>query len=165
MTITDLMVNFRAGLLGLIPRVERVGIPWRRPDAYDEWDDLAAAVYRALIVEPLCSALPEDERDGFTLPDYDMLLPTYAGMSVIEVLPARSDGLVKVFHAFGTAVEPFDIVEWRAVPPTGSPRSDVLESVPLEEARFALRIRMNGCGPRRIEEVTPPAASPDSLLG
>jgi hypothetical protein len=77
MTITDLVMNFPAGLLGLVPCFERVGMPWKRPEAYDEWDNCAAAAYQAVIVEPFRSTLPEAEREGFNPPGYDMLLPSY----------------------------------------------------------------------------------------
>jgi hypothetical protein len=140
MTVTDLVTNFRAALLGVLPSVERVGIPWKRPAAYDEWDNLVEAMYQVLIVEPLRFSLPETERERFNLPGYDMLLPTYEGRTIIEVVPRRSDELIRVFHAFGTVRTPFDVVEWRAVESTGTPRSDVLETSPFEEARFALSL-------------------------
>jgi len=153
MTITDLVMNFRAGLLGLVPCFERVAIPWKRPEAYDEWDNCAAAVFQALVVEPLRSALPEAEREGFSLPAYDMLLPTYTGVSVIEVLPAHPDATMRVFHALGTASSLIDIVELRRVCRDGLPQSDVLETTPLEGARFALRMCANGPSAHFLEEV------------
>jgi len=115
MTITELVLNFRDGLLGLVPCFESVGIPWKRPEAYDDWDNCAAAVFQALIVEPVRTALSESEREGFNLPEYDMLLPTYAGLHVIEVIPARPDRTIKIFHALGTASSPFDVIEIRTV--------------------------------------------------
>jgi len=140
MTVNDLVGNFRAGLLGLLPSVERIGLPWKRNEAYDEWDDLASAVYKALVVEPLRSGLNASEQDRFGLPDYDMLLPTYAGISMIEVLPAEADERLKVFHALGTTAVPFDTVEFRAIRPDGMPISDELETAPFEATCFALRV-------------------------
>lgn len=139
MTVTELVENFRSALLCLLPSVERVGLAWKRPDAYDDWDNLSEAVYQALIVEPLRSSLPATERERFSLPRYDLLLPSYAGKSIIEVLPPRSDGTIRVFHALGTATAPFDVVEWRPVGVTGTPKSDELETTPFEGARFELR--------------------------
>lgn len=159
MTITDLIVNFQAALQGLVPCVRRVRVPWKRPEAYDEWDDIATALYQALIVEPLRFSLPDAERGRFTLPAYDMLLPTYVGKNVIEVLPAETGGRMKVFHALGTSEVPFDVVEWRAITATGSPESDRLETTPLKAANFALRLTINGYTDTRIEEIP---ISPDS---
>ena len=139
MTVTEVVANFRAGLMSLLPSVERLGITWKRPDAYDEWDNLAAAVYQALVVEPLRASIPEVEQERFNPPDYDLLLPSYAGKFVIEVLPPSADGIVRVFHALGTLATPFDIVEWRAVGPTGVPSVEKLETSPWGGATFALR--------------------------
>jgi hypothetical protein len=157
MTITDLVMNFRAGLLGLVPCFEGVGISWKRPEAYDEWDRCAAAVFQALIVEPLRSSRPAAEQESFRLPDYDMLLSTYAGLSIIEVVPANPDAPMKVFHALGTAASPFDVVELRSVCRDGLPQSDVLETTPLEGARFALRMYANSLSAQMVENVAVPS--------
>ncbi len=155
-TITELISNFRAGLLGLIPSVERVGVPWKRPDAYDEWDRLVAAAYRALVVEPLRWGVPKADFDRVGLAEYDMLLPTYVGKSVIELLPARPNGALRVFHALGTAEAPFDIAEWRSVAPDGSPESDELGTSRLEGTRFALRLYTDRFSTISIEDVSLP---------
>ncbi|MBN1344626.1 MAG: hypothetical protein JXQ73_18185 [Phycisphaerae bacterium] len=153
MTVTDLVMNLHAALRALVPCVERVGLPWKRPDAYDEWDNIAAALYQALVVEPLRFSLPERERDRFSLPAYDLLLPSYADKSIIEVLPAESDGRIGAFHALGTLEAPFDVVEWRAVNRTGLPESERLETIPLESARFALRLNANGISDTRVDRI------------
>jgi hypothetical protein len=157
MTITDLVMNFRASLIGLAPCFERVGIPWRRPEAYDEWDDTATALYQGLIVEPLRATLAKADRDSFSLPKYDMLLPTYEGKSVIEVLPARSAATIGVFHAFGTASHPFDVIEFRRVLRNGLPQSEVLETIPLEGTGLALRMYVNGLSAQIVEDVAVPS--------
>jgi|GEM_PF-2265110 len=153
MTVTELIRNFREGLLGLLPVVERVRMPWRPLDAYDEWDELAQAVYEALVVWPLRWTLAESEHEHFEMPEYNLLIPTYTGKSLIEVIPAQPDGSIRVFHALGTSKAPFDVVEWRDVGPTGAPASDVLGTTSLEEARFVLRYAGNGFPGRRVEEV------------
>lgn len=156
MTITELVMNFRDGLLGLVPCFENVGIPWKRPEAYDEWDNCAAAVFQALVVEPLRSALPETEQERFGLPGYDVLLPTYAGLRVIEVMPAHPDRTIRVFHALGTASSPFDVVEVRTVYQDGVPQSDALETVLLEDARFVIRVCANTAAAQVVEDIAVP---------
>src|SRR5215470_5082227 len=133
MTVTALIANFRGALLGLLPSVECVGIPWRRPDAYDDWDDMVAAIYNGLVVEPIRLGLPEIDPEAFKFADYDMLLPSYAGVSLIEVLPPTPAGTLRVFHALGTTREPFDRVEWRSVSPEGIPQSEILGMSPIDE--------------------------------
>ncbi len=139
MTITGLVSNFRNGLQGLLPSVERVGLRWRRPDAYDEWDHLVAAVYEALVVEQIRSGLAEADLERFKLPRYDTLLPTYAGFQVIELVPPDTEQQVRVFHALGTSESPFDVVEWRAVRVDGTPLSEELRVVAVKGARFQIR--------------------------
>lgn len=163
MTVTDIILNFRSALLGIIPFVERVGIPWKRIDAYDEWDNIAAALYQALVVEPLRFSLHEEEQYKFNLPVYDLLLQDYTNSSIIEVLPPYSDRKIKIFHALGTSRSPFDLVEWRAVGPTGFPESELLETTPLKGARFALRLCKNGLLGSRIEEFAIPPKSNDTV--
>ncbi len=157
MTVTELVVNFRTGLLGLLPAVERVEMPWRPSDAYDEWDDLAQAVYEALVVWPLRWTLPEDQHRLFRMPRYNLLLATYAGLSLIEVVTPNSSGAIQVFHALGTGDAPFDTVVWRPVGPTGSPLSDALESIPLDGTRFALRVYANGSSTKVVEDFALPS--------
>jgi len=139
MTITELMLNFRAGLLGVLPAVEAVHIPWKRPDAYDEWDAVAASIFQALVITPIRHGVPQLQAEAISFPDYDMLLPRYDGMAVIEVLPELPDGTIRVFHALGTSQDSFDTVEWRAVLPSGAPATGQLLASPLASSHFALR--------------------------
>lgn len=153
MRVTALIGNFRAGLMGLLPSVERVGIPWKRPDAYDDWDDMVTAIYNGLVVGPIRWGLPEIDPEAFRLADYDMLLPSYAGVSVIEVLPPDPDGTLRVFHALGTTREPFDIVEWRPVSPEGFPQSETLGTSPVDGLEFRLRLIGPGGAISLLDEI------------
>lgn len=150
MTVTSVVLNFRAALLALVPMVERVGIPWKRPDAYDEWDAIASVLFEKLVVEMLRWSLPEYDQEDFQLPAYDLLLPTYANMGTLEVAhPSLRPGRW-LFHAFGTDGEPFDLVEVRSVSVDGAPLSEELKVCPIDGAVFRLRIHSDQ-GP--IEEV------------
>lgn len=140
MNVTELIKNFQAALADLASAAERVRIPWRRPDAYDEWDSLATAAYNCLVVTPCCWSQPTAEQAAFRLPPYDLLLESYAGYSVIEVGPDSPPGIIQVFHALGTTHEPFDTIEWRSVDFSGRPRSEDLRTCPLHDARLALRV-------------------------
>ena len=156
MRIAALIRNFRAGLIGLLPSVERVGIPWRRPDAYDDWDDMATAVYHGLVVEPIRWGIPEIDPEVFRLADYDLLLPSYAGVSVIEVLPPDPAGALRIFHALGTIREPFDTVEWRSVSPEGNPQSETLGTSSVESLELRLRLVGPGGAISLLDEINVP---------
>lgn len=153
MNVTALLQNFRTGIAGLVPCFERVGIPWRRPDAYDEWDAAVAAVFEALVVAPIRASLPQVDREAFALPAYDMMLDSYAGLSVIEVAPAAPDGDTLLFHALGTSAGLLDAAEVRRVDQHGLPRSGVLQTVPLDGTTWAVRLSGSRSGtarPRRV---------------
>lgn len=141
MTITDLIKNFRVGMLGVLPSVQVAGIPWRRPDAYDEWDSIASALYNSLVVAVCRWSLPDEEQGPFRLPPYDLLLENYSEYSLIEVNVGskQSEGVLRVFHALGTTDQPFDTVEWRAVSPSGAPLSERLQTSALADVGLALR--------------------------
>jgi hypothetical protein len=156
MKVTALIGNFRAGLIGLLPSVERVGIPWQRPDAYDDWDDMVTAIYNGLVVEPIRWGLPEIDPEAYRLADYDLLLPSYACVSVIEVFPPDSGGTLRVFHALGTTREPFDTVEWRSVSPEGIPQSETLGTSPVDGIELRLRLVGPGGAISLLDEINAP---------
>ncbi len=133
---------FRTALLGVLPAVQLADIPWRRLDAYDEWDDIATVLYNALVIETLRGEFPEELWDDFKIPAYDMLLEDYGPYSWIEVLEHRGTS-VCVFHALSTENEPFDQVEYRIVSPNGIPLSSELNTVAFDKAKFNLRLSEN----------------------
>lgn len=150
MTVTAVLLNFRTALLALIPTVEKVGIAWKRPDAYDEWDAIASTLFEKLVVEVFRWALQEHSQEDFQLPSYDFLLPSYAGLATLEVAhPSLQHGRW-VFHAFGTADEPFDVVEVRLLAEDGTPQLQELDACPVDGAAFRLQV---GSQAHPIEEV------------
>lgn len=150
MKVTSILLNFRAALLALISMAERVGIAWKRPDAYDEWDAIASTLFENLVVEVLRWSLLEDSWEDFRLPSYDLLLPTYAGLGTLEVVhPSLQPGRW-LFHAFGTNNEPFDVIEVRQLADDGTPLSDELQTCPVDGIEFRLRV---GPGAHLIKEV------------
>jgi hypothetical protein len=152
MTVTETLLNFRRALLGVIAPVERVNIPWRRPDAYDEWDTIASALFGVLVVQILRWSLPATAQAQFRLPAYDLLLESYAACSVLEVEHPSLDG-AHIFHAFGTRVNPFDVVEVRRISEANTPERSKLVQCDLEHAEFFLRLT-SLLGGGRIRDVS-----------
>ncbi len=103
MTVTSVLLNFREGLFVLVPVLERISMAWKRPDAYDDWDTIAATLFDKLVVEVIRWSLPDGAREDFRLPTYDLLFPTYSSASTLEVgHPLLPPGRW-LFHAFGTS--------------------------------------------------------------
>lgn len=140
MTVTSILLNFRAALFALVPVVKRVGIAWKRPDAYDEWDTIAATLFDKLVVEVIRWSLPEETQECFRLPLYDLLLPVYASTSTLEVFHSSLPPGRWLFHAFGSNREPFDVVEVRSLSKDGRPLAEELETCLLDGAEFHLRL-------------------------
>ena len=139
MRVTDVLLNFRSALLAVIPYAERFGIPWRRPDAYDEWDAIASVLFSSLVVRVLRCILPESRREEFSLPSYDLLVPHYARYRIQVVNPALPSG-IWVFHAFGTSGEALDVVEVREIDEKGKPLSERLAMCPVSGSVFQLHM-------------------------
>ena len=144
MTVDEVVRNFRLALLGLTPRFERAGIAWRPPLAYDPWDDVATALFEALVVELAREVVPTEMSGEFMIAPYGLLAPDYSGRSVIEVLPPGAGGTVRVFYRFETLNEPLDMVSHRLVGEDGVPVSSVFEVTPLDRASFRLRLSDGG---------------------
>jgi hypothetical protein len=150
--LTDVLLNFRAALLAIAPLAERVGIPWKRPDAYDEWDTIATSLFESLIVRIVRWSVPEELQGELRIPPYDLLLESYRDMATIEVThPALGRGRW-MFHAFATVENPFDAVEVRQLSDHGDPVSNELGICPVAGATFVVRIVRAGAS-TLIEEV------------
>jgi hypothetical protein len=116
MNVSTAILNFSQALAATVPAFEKAGLPWRRPDAYDEWDDVATALFSALVTGVLRWQLPERFREGFAIPPYDLLLESYRDVATIEIVNiAAGAGDRYIFHALVTDHAPFDTVEFRRV--------------------------------------------------
>jgi hypothetical protein len=164
-TVDDLVSNFAKALRSLVRAVEPLGIPWKRPDAYDEWDSLAAAAFETLVSAPLRWTVPETERVRFRLPKYDLLLESYAEHTLIEVDAGRDPERIRVFHSLESGDGKFDLVGWRAVDLTGRPLHPSFETTPRKQVTLTLRhVRADGSLYQTGDVPAPeePAAAPAS---
>jgi hypothetical protein len=138
MTESELILNFRAALCAIVPIAEKAGVPWRRPDAYDDWDAVATALFEALVVGPL--KVLRDELDGgtFALPRYDLITDVQPDSWVIQVEhPSLAVG-GWIFHALGTTAEPFDTVEARHLRADTQTVEPLIVECSLRQASFRL---------------------------
>lgn len=63
-TINSLMAAFRKALRAVVPVAEEIGIPWREPDAYDDWDAVANGLYEGFLLH----GIRESKEYNNTLP-------------------------------------------------------------------------------------------------
>jgi hypothetical protein len=140
MTIAEVLLNFRAALVAVLPMVETLGIPWRRGDAYDEWDDLVSCMYKQLVGNLITALDDPNAGASLRLAEYDMMLSDYGRYAVIEVDSGALGPGRWVFHAFGTDKAPFDLVEVRELGADGRPCGEALRTCPLVDSQFSLRM-------------------------
>lgn len=106
--VTELIEIFRDSLVALVPQMDRARIEWRNEAAYDDWDEIAQALFSKIVVASIRWALPE-ENSVFDLPEYNTTYDQYAGKAII-VVEQDTRSKVLVFHSFETEHEPFDTV-------------------------------------------------------
>src|SRR5215208_8261576 len=103
--MTDALHQFRSSLVALIPVMEEAGIGWRNNEQYDSFDCLAAAAFKAFVIDSLEEA-PETLRklDGYV---YD--LSPYCSRSGVAFL-IEAGGKTSKFARLATSREPFDTI-------------------------------------------------------
>ncbi len=137
-SVNELMHVFRDSLRSLVPCMERAKIAWREPDAYDDWDDIAQALYENIVVRSIEYSLGPKGRESMVLPEYGMLYPLYDDMSFIElVLGEPRDDQYNVFLDFATADRPFDTARYVVVLAQHLNRTEEPRGAAVESANFA----------------------------
>jgi len=139
-TVTELLQSCRDALAAIAPVVERVGMRWKEPDVYDDWDAIAEVLFQQVVVESLRWALPDDHRAHFALPQYAMKHESVAATSYIRVVEAQNDRHL-AFHGFGTHVDPFDIVRTQQVTEEGVSGGTGFVDLPVSSVKFVLCLR------------------------
>lgn len=140
MTVNEILANFRQTLIALTPAFQKVNIPWRNPDAYDEWDHVASGLFNALVVEVLRWSRGTSLEDSFRMPKYDVILESYRGLCVLEVAHPALLEKRNIFHSFGTAQQPFDRVEVLSDWEDYELCSSSLIQCPVEGVQFSLKL-------------------------
>jgi hypothetical protein len=148
-SIDKLVDVFREGLLALIPVAERAQVPWREPDAYDDWDELAESLYGVFVEHP--TRLPESALEPWPLASYDYHVDSYAEFSWIEVtgpdVPASH-----AFVGFRTSSEPFDTLCLVQVDPESGASGQNID-VPWRDHGFVLRRRFVDSAAEVVTEI------------
>ena len=79
--ITQLITIFSEALRALRPHVVKAGVLWEDGENYDDWDDVATALYRGIVANSIACAV---EGDGyFGLSPYALKMLTYEKHSIL----------------------------------------------------------------------------------
>lgn len=150
MKINGIIENFQSSLVGIVPAFEAVDMPWRSPEAYDEWDGVSEELYKALVADVIRWGI--DPANGrVVLPKYDFAYESYEAMSFIAVNPLASK--YHAFQSFGTDKKPMDLVSVCQVDQYGKRASDDSAFIKIEDAMFGLLLRTDNGELVLVEEI------------
>lgn len=136
-TASRLLSDFRDALVALVPIAERTRIAWRKPQAYDDWEEIEAALFHSIVASPF-----ENNAEGVRwspLAPYDFAVETYAANSFVGLggTPYQAALL-----CLDTQDSPFDTCVAAVLDQEGRVTGEV--RVPFDTAWFAFAARRDG---------------------
>ena len=145
--IQRLIEAARTALAAVAPIAETIGVQWREPENYEEWDTLAKGVFDGFVLQTIQSA--ERCGEGLPLVQYDKRLSDYRDVSFVAVV---SDGRLFPIVCFETDREPFDSLLLADIDQQS--RLVRYERVRIDEEEIVAAIRMSvGSDPLRINTI------------
>src|SRR5690242_19928018 len=118
-------------LRALVPIAEKAYMPWREPANYDDWDEMAQAIYNSIVIRSVQFAT---ETAGFAqLPAYDRPIADYSGCSFVTEATQR--GRYALLSLASTSM-PFDTGHFTVLDATGKPVQ--FERILLSKAKLLL---------------------------
>jgi hypothetical protein len=102
-SVDELLGLFRDAMSALIPIAERAHMPWKEPQAYDDWDAICRAIYRSIVIGSMEHAAGIGT--SMPLPDYDLRTSSYEKSSFIGNAASKERA---AFVCFETERFPFD---------------------------------------------------------
>jgi len=106
MRVDELLRVLRGAIQSVIPWVEAAGIKWRTGEAYDDWDNIATALYKNIV----CSTLVGDVLDEYPIAKYDLMYESYDNLDFIGVVSREHDNTLFAFISFEGRSLPLDVV-------------------------------------------------------
>lgn len=136
-TVSQLLSDFRDALVALVPIAERTRIAWRKPQAYDDWEGIEAALFHSIVASPF-----ENNAEGVrwaSLAPYDFVVETYASNSFVGLAGTPHHA---AFLCLDTQDFPFDTCVAAVLDHEGRVTGEV--RVPFDAAQFVFAARQEG---------------------
>src|SRR3954447_14666074 len=102
-SVTDLVGVFGECLSALAPLVTKVGIEWREPKNYDDWDAIASAIYSSIVAKTVAYTVEGELFNELT--PYAIIMSEYRGASFLY---STEFGREAVFMKLVSSESPFD---------------------------------------------------------
>ena len=141
----ELIRLFRECLLSLTPWLDAARIAWKDGEAYDDWDEICAALFKAVVANSVRWAVEGSGGDAAELLDYESFGKGFKERSQIAVQArdlAGHEGLV--LFRLATRSRPLDTVVCLVTERNELRQPLEYYEVPYEEADFSVRYRVNG---------------------
>jgi len=106
-SVTELLTILKGALLAIIPWLEKAKIKWKEDEAYDDWDNIAEALYKNIV----CSSLTVEASRDYKIAKYDFNYDDYSSINFIEVIDKDNSKKRFAFVAFQSNFSPLDSVK------------------------------------------------------
>ena len=132
--VGELMQVFRDALAALAPILKRARIDSEEGAAYDDWDNVAEALFDGIIRRSI--QWSSEGGQDVTLPDYGVRQRSYAAKAYIVVRDRTQPGERYILDLLTSGSSGFDSV---SVLREATPEGDAL-TIPWDRASFAVRL-------------------------
>ena len=136
-TASQLLSDFRDALVALVPIAEKTRIAWRKPQAYDDWEEIEVALFHSVVASSF-----ENNAEGVRwspLVPYDFVVETYASNSFVSLADTPHHAALLCLD---TQDRPFDTCVAAVLDHEGRVAGEV--RVPFDAAQFAFAARRDG---------------------
>ncbi len=135
--ISGLIKAFQKSLCALALIADELGIRWREPNNYDEWDIAANGIFRGFVIENIHAS--NDWRNFLPILGYDLKIADYSDYSFVAV--RRGDTYLP-FYRLDTRVQAFDTCVVAVLDTTF--KLATTEKIDFAECEFLLVANLDG---------------------
>jgi hypothetical protein len=134
-TVATLMMVLRDCLAALAPHLPPVGIEWEEGKAYDDWDDIADALYSSIVASSVAYVVEGQSFERLT--PYNLRKSNYADVSFLY---CRELGRNAVFVKLQAAGGQFDTALFDTINDKGFATGET-KTRPLKDLQFVAVLR------------------------
>jgi len=106
-SVNELLSIFRGALLSLIPWLEKARINWKEGETYDDWDNIAEALYENIV----CSSLTGEVTLEYKIAKYNFNYDDYNSIDFIGVKDKDNSEKKYAFVAFQNDSSPMNSIK------------------------------------------------------
>ncbi len=105
-TVNELLEIFHGAMFSIIPQIGKAKINWKEGKSYDDWDNIANALYENIV----CSTLYGEVTSEYSIAKYDLHYEKYSNIDFIKVYSKEYPEKNLVFISFQCQSALFNII-------------------------------------------------------